>query len=350
MENKKYPPHRLNKDLPDAKAGTIFEYTEDGYYTALIAGEDGICGKWPPHYVHSNSAWFSPVDELPERIEVVVDAFGVGDEYAIISANGGIKKEKYPIIKKTIEYVLNGDDKTYTEYLLSGKDKLFTQEQFDHAIIKSFWAARHRNILSGEFTHLTPYDYLSSLSPKSVQSGDEKDWEVVEFRNCYGVPIVKREDGLYIMPKFPNGTADTFDEILGGGNTIHSVRRKSDNTVWMLDQKFSNNTARQYSEHIISRFELVDGDMRVWLKDNPEGYYNLDEIDPLPSQPSSPSPAKEFDGCNVCGSELVLIRGKYPGLDKRKTCPTCTTERLEQIHEMSDKDYGRTSQSKQSIT
>ena len=56
--NKQY---RLLKDLPDADAGTIFEYTEDGYYTSLITGEDGICGKWPPHYVHCNDKWFQQI-------------------------------------------------------------------------------------------------------------------------------------------------------------------------------------------------------------------------------------------------------------------------------------------------
>jgi hypothetical protein len=62
MSNKKY---RLLKDLPDAKVGTIFSYTEDGYYTAETPGEDGICGKWPPHYVQSNSTWFEEVKEEP---------------------------------------------------------------------------------------------------------------------------------------------------------------------------------------------------------------------------------------------------------------------------------------------
>lgn len=48
--------------------------------------------------------------------------------------------------------------------------------------------------------------------------------------------------------------------------------------------------------------------------------------------------------CNVCGDNLVYIRGKYPNTDKRSTCPTCTTERLEQINEISSKDYGKTYQ------
>lgn len=44
--------------------------------------------------------------------------------------------------------------------------------------------------------------------------------------------------------------------------------------------------------------------------------------------------------CSVCGGGMVLIRGKYPDTEKRHTCPTCTYERLEQIMEISSKEYG----------
>lgn len=44
--------------------------------------------------------------------------------------------------------------------------------------------------------------------------------------------------------------------------------------------------------------------------------------------------------CGICGGKTVLIRGGYPGSDKREVCPTCTTERLEQIHEISNSNYG----------
>ncbi len=52
----------------------------------------------------------------------------------------------------------------------------------------------------------------------------------------------------------------------------------------------------------------------------------------------------KYKGCGVCGGALVLIRGKYPGCDKREVCPTCNTERLEQISEIANKDYGKSCQ------
>ena len=36
-------------------------------------------------------------------------------------------------------------------------------------------------------------------------------------------------------------------------------------------------------------------------------------------------------GCNVCGSALVSIRGRYPGEDNREVCPTCAVEKLEYL-------------------
>ncbi len=43
--------------------------------------------------------------------------------------------------------------------------------------------------------------------------------------------------------------------------------------------------------------------------------------------------------CNTCAGEAVVIRGKYPGFEKRVICPTCAYERLESIHEMSSDTY-----------
>ena len=46
------------------------------------------------------------------------------------------------------------------------------------------------------------------------------------------------------------------------------------------------------------------------------------------------------DTCDVCSAKLVMIRGRHPGDDKRKVCPTCLMERMEMINEMSREDYG----------
>lgn len=50
--------------------------------------------------------------------------------------------------------------------------------------------------------------------------------------------------------------------------------------------------------------------------------------------------------CGICGGRLVLIRGKYPKDIQRLVCPTCLKERMEQIHEISNPNYGRAGQEK----
>lgn len=67
----------------------------------------------------------------------------------------------------------------------------------------------------------------------------------------------------------------------------------------------------------------------------------------MSKEPPSSTPEQKPLSCNICGSGLVLIRGQFPADPKRHTCPTCVTERLEHIHEISGKNYGQTSQSKQ---
>lgn len=41
----------------------------------------------------------------------------------------------------------------------------------------------------------------------------------------------------------------------------------------------------------------------------------------------------EGGGCEVCGGELVMIRGKHPHTPDRKVCPTCATEIIEGLHD-----------------
>jgi hypothetical protein len=43
---------------------------------------------------------------------------------------------------------------------------------------------------------------------------------------------------------------------------------------------------------------------------------------------------------NICGGALVEIRGRYPEDPKRKVCPACLQERLEQINDISSSGYG----------
>jgi len=53
------------------------------------------------------------------------------------------------------------------------------------------------------------------------------------------------------------------------------------------------------------------------------------------------SKPKKISGCNICGSKLVKIRGRFPRDFKRSICPCCACEKLEQINEISSLHYGQ---------
>lgn len=45
--------------------------------------------------------------------------------------------------------------------------------------------------------------------------------------------------------------------------------------------------------------------------------------------------------CDVCGSKLTEIRGRYPNEPRRKVCATCLKEKLEQIEQILSSGYGQ---------
>jgi len=66
-----------------------------------------------------------------------------------------------------------------------------------------------------------------------------------------------------------------------------------------------------------------------------------------PKEPAQEETEPRFtvnDSCPVCGASRVWVRGRHPHDEKRKVCPTCLAERMDQIREMSDSNYGRSYQ------
>lgn len=57
-----------------------------------------------------------------------------------------------------------------------------------------------------------------------------------------------------------------------------------------------------------------------------------------------PAQREVSESCGCCGSKMVYIRGKFPKEDNRLICPCCAYERLEQINDISNKDYGKSYQ------
>lgn len=57
-----------------------------------------------------------------------------------------------------------------------------------------------------------------------------------------------------------------------------------------------------------------------------------------------PSVLSDLLCCNICGSALTEIRGRYPRGPRRKVCATCLQEKLERIHDETSADYGKACQ------
>ena len=139
-----------------------------------------------------------------------------------------------------------------------------------------------------------------------------------------------QKDGLYNSSLF--GTHLSCDWLLANGGKIHSVKRLSDSEV------FSINEITEQGKIIRFGYSKESG-LHVYIPSENINYtypYKISEI----SKVKQPIPLSKHDMCNICGGELVFIRGKVPHSDYRQVCPTCNTERLEQINEISSKFYG----------
>lgn len=56
--------------------------------------------------------------------------------------------------------------------------------------------------------------------------------------------------------------------------------------------------------------------------------------------------APKEESCGICGEKTVYVRGRYPGNDNRKVCPTCLQERLDQIEIIANKYYGESNEAR----
>ena len=125
-----------------------------------------------------------PVSEpVKERINVAVDRGGVDCQLIVTTTMDKISKDKYPLIKKAIEFVLND----YNEQLR------YSQSEVD-AIRKETWLnARYKSGCCFRFDSFE--DYLSSIN---LNTNDEK--ELQDFhKKEYGIePEQPTNDNAFV--------------------------------------------------------------------------------------------------------------------------------------------------------
>lgn len=208
----------------------------------------------------------------------------------------------------------------WTSELVSEYAALFLQETF-----KNISAIQQQDKFE-KFT--TPDQFIASHTPEVKR---ENDWEVLEFRfSILGVDNVLftlGSDGKYSTGL--NGDIYNLPErfFIVNKASIHSVRRLSDNVVFSLGDELI-----KWGK--VTSFKIQSEKLMVALCNEglPDyAHVFIEDWSKLPERTK---------GCNICGGELILIRGRYPHSDKREVCPTCNTERLEQINEISGNNYG----------
>jgi len=181
-------------------------------------------------------------------------------------------------------------------------------------------------------------EFLQSKQPK-------RDWQIESFKTgVVGKYYEKKDFGDYWEQQLP----DMLSKY-----PIHSVRRLSDGEIFVVGDEVYDNGGR----YPIQTFRIITEENRrtkVTASLNRDenigmmavGAWNDTPNLLLHSLRKAPKPKPLLDRCNICGSEKVGIRGKYPKDEKRQICPTCAQERLEQIQEITSEHYKQTCKSK----
>ncbi len=312
IENKKY---RLLKDLPYVKAGCIYEKCELGYHCDKGEFIPNIKGDTLKDYsVENNPEWFELVTEpIEEIIKVGKMSCREGEE--------GYGEMKWNLQFKTNKYI-----------------------HYDNAI-------KLCNILEQALNTNTVY----SSQPISrdthlhtdtvIGKGKDLGWEILSFKQDSKCEDLWTEFNKGWWSRNRDGESATTPYSTEGIlrnklYSIHSVKRLSDNSIWSIGDKSEYGSISMKEPLMklnvaeIKSFGIKDN--QIWAYGE-SGFF----IAPLNNLHL---PTEQKDRCGICGGDTVLIRGKYPNTSERSTCPTCTTERLEQVQEISSPGYGKTYQ------
>lgn len=175
-------------------------------------------------------------------------------------------------------------------------------------------------------------------TPEPKDSKEDKGWEIITFTSIHG-EVLELDEHKW---KYRSATSSISDiNFLLKHYIIQSVRRTSDGEVFTVGDKVIYNTPTSKGSATINGFQVENN--KMWAMGRNLGIATIDLLEKSEQPKEEPKPP--IDYCGICGGKLCYIRGRYPDHDKRKVCPTCTTEKLEQISEIADKNYGHTSQS-----
>lgn len=244
--------YKLLRDLPDAKAGTIFTFDgDDSYEYESIQYKDGKSW-YKENVIHDNPEWFQPIHEPLSS--------------CIYKGNW---KNPIRFSKEVNDFIKSAwnvyDDKwRWADFIYKEiAENTYELWQFDEL----------------------PKSIQERLRPPSHQSESkkdkERDWEVVSFRQK-----VKQKNEYSILQVTDIPKEYCIDDYLKYESSwdIHSVLRKSDNTTWQEMDK----TQMDVEVVHIEKFEIDDnipGRLKVCIKEG--GFLLINQLQKLPKENSS---------------------------------------------------------------
>lgn len=251
--------YKLIKDLPDAKAGTIFHNAETNLYR-YTSNDEETCF-YIGFKVENNPEWWELIEEKPKKIEV--SDLGKYDEiypalgyFMFRVSNWEIPIHKFPAIKEAIEAILNDDDD------VKGEDTVKTD----------LWVHKH---LIG--------DAKLVFTDAKVPDAPKKDYEILTCATCKGIsgsgyhsntPHKYMANCLAVSPQCP----------------IHSVKRLSDGEVFTVGERVGAygeiESLTEKDAGIIVKFQ------NVTVKYDEDNYFKLNEI--IKNPPATEQPFEDM--------------------------------------------------------
>lgn len=157
-------------------------------------------------------------EPVKEKVEVEIRYHTFGAGLVVIDTNKVISEDKFPAIKKAIEWELNeveNLDKINTGNYISNLNTNDTEKELERG-----------------FTIIT-----SKQSPPPFELKEGKDWEIQSFLNTSQRIILKNEGDGYFKEKKHHGGTQLSILLKMPNMAIYSVKRLSDNTVWKIGDK-----------------------------------------------------------------------------------------------------------------
>lgn len=248
--------YRLMKDLPDCKAGVVYNLGNDGvtYICLSNMGEWSVC--YPKERVENNPEWFQEI--LPESSKDVT---------------AGLSSYLYA------STVLN---RLYQAGL-------------------GCWSSMQKHFFELEMKNITKLIELEQYNFPRQKAAEKHDWEVVAYKvpymGCNDVEFVKRKDGRF-YGRTPTGFGNNYAEqtiSLEPKSKIHSVRRLSDGEVFTVGDYLTELGRYSNENHPIKSMELINGTIGL-------NYGNGGAIIIQAAKKYSPQPSKERIEVTVSGA------------------------------------------------